>query len=87
MAGCDIAVRVTPRSSRNRVALEDGGIRVWVTAPPAEGEANAAVLRTLAKSLGIAPSRLQIIRGETSRDKTIRVDGLAREEIDTKLGS
>lgn len=72
--GAEIAVRVTPRASRNAVIVEDRAIRVYVTVVPEDGKANAAVVKLLAKALGIARSRLVLVRGATSRDKLFRVD-------------
>ncbi|MRX49360.1 DUF167 domain-containing protein [Paracoccus sp. S-4012] len=72
--GARLAVRVSPRASRNAVTLgEEGTIRVATTAPPADGAANAAVTKLLARALGIAPSRLTLLRGASSRDKLFRV--------------
>lgn len=73
ITGHDIAVRVTPKASRNRITEEDGAIRVYVTVVPEDGKANAAVQKLLAKHLGIAKSRLTLVRGATSRDKVFRV--------------
>lgn len=72
--GAELSIRVTPKASRNRITQEDGQIRVYVTVVPEGGKANAAVLKLLAKALGVPKSRLTILRGETSRDKVIRVD-------------
>ena len=72
--GAEIAVRVTPRASRNRIVAEPGGaIRVYVTVPPEGGRANAAVTRLLAKALGVPKSRLDLVRGAAARDKLFRV--------------
>lgn len=73
--GAEISVRVTPKASRNAVVPEDGVIRVYVTVVPEDGKANAAVIRLLAKALGVAKSRLVLVRGETARDKVFRIDG------------
>ncbi|OYX41977.1 MAG: hypothetical protein B7Z02_13945 [Rhodobacterales bacterium 32-67-9] len=73
--GAEISVRVTPKASRNAIVVEDGAIRVYVTVVPEGGKANAAVVKLLAKALGVAKSRLVLIRGETARDKVFRVDG------------
>ncbi|RYH08560.1 DUF167 domain-containing protein [Tropicimonas sp. IMCC6043] len=70
----EIAVRVTPKASRNALEAGEAGIRVYVTVAPEGGKANAAVRKLLAKALGIAPSALTLIRGETSRDKVFRVE-------------
>ena len=71
--GAEIAVRVTPRASRARVTVEEGLIRVYVTVVPEDGKANRAVQEALAKALGLAKSRLTLIRGQTSRDKVFRL--------------
>jgi len=67
-------VRVTPKASRNTVVREDDVLRVYVTVVPQGGKANAAVQKFLAKELGIAKSRLTLIRGATARDKVFRLD-------------
>ncbi|CAN5520210.1 DUF167 domain-containing protein [soil metagenome] len=69
-------MRVTPRGGQNAVEFpEDGGpIRIRVAAPPADGQANEAVLRMVAEALKVAPSRLTIVRGHRSRDKWVRLD-------------
>ncbi len=72
--GTEIAVRVTPKASRNAVVVEDGAIRVYVTVVPEGGKATAAVVKLLAKALGVAKTRLTLIRGETARDKVFRLD-------------
>ncbi|WP_282157554.1 DUF167 domain-containing protein [Shimia thalassica] len=71
--GTEITVRVTPKASRNVVKVEDGQIRVYVTTVPEGGKANAAVQKLLAKQMGLAKSRLVLIRGQTARDKTFLV--------------
>ncbi|MGB0900516.1 DUF167 domain-containing protein [Halocynthiibacter sp.] len=74
MPGSEIAVRVTPKASRNEVTLaEDGSLRVKVTTVPENGKANAAVVKLLAKTLGVAKSDLQLIRGAASREKLFRL--------------
>lgn len=72
--GAEVSVRVTPKASRNKVDAQDGAIRVYVTTVPENGKATAAVQKLLAKSMGIAKSRLTLIRGQTNRDKVFRVD-------------
>ncbi|MFC2966591.1 DUF167 domain-containing protein [Acidimangrovimonas pyrenivorans] len=71
--GTEIAVRVTPRASRNAVVAEDGAIRVYVTTVPEDGKATAAVVKLLSKAVGVPKSRLELIRGATARDKVFRV--------------
>lgn len=73
LPGAEIAVRVTPRASRNAVVAEGGAIRVYVTVVPEDGKANEAVRKLLATALGVAKSRLILVRGQTARDKVFRV--------------
>ena len=74
LPGAEFAVRVTPRASRNAVLAEGGEIRVYVTVVPEDGKANAAVQKLLAKALGVAKSRLVLVRCATARDKVFRLD-------------
>lgn len=71
--GTEIAVRVTPKASRNAVVAEGGAIRVYVTCVPEDGKATAEVQKLLAKALGVTRSRLVLVRGATARDKLFRV--------------
>lgn len=73
-----LEVRVTPRSPRQRIdSVRNDRLVVRVNAPPADGEANAAVRKLIAKTLGVAQSRVRIARGETARDKTLAVEGVS----------
>ncbi|PTV96412.1 hypothetical protein C8J27_102206 [Rhodobacter aestuarii] len=72
--GAEIALRVTPKASRNQIVSGEDGLRAYVTVVPENGKANAAVVKLLAKSLGVAKTRLTLIRGETARDKVFRLD-------------
>ncbi|HKL55765.1 MAG TPA: DUF167 domain-containing protein [Roseovarius sp.] len=72
--GAQIALRVTPRAARNRIVAEEDRLRVYVTTVPENGKANAAVQKLLARALGIAKSRLILIRGHTAREKVFQVD-------------
>lgn len=77
-----IDVRLTPRGGRDRIDGWDGDVlRVRVAAPPAEGRANEAMLRLIAKAIGVPPSRLTLVAGAQSRTKVIDIEGLTAEEI------
>ncbi len=81
-----LAVRVTPRSSRDQVAGYDAGVlRVRLTAPPVEGAANEALIAFLADALSLPRWRLSLIRGGRSRLKTVEVSGLSEAEIVRRL--
>jgi len=73
--GSALAVRVTPRASRNEIVdlLDDGTIKIRIAAPPADGEANEALIKFLAEILGVSKSRLDIVAGAAGRDKLIAV--------------
>ncbi|WP_411340759.1 DUF167 domain-containing protein [Sphingopyxis sp. J-6] len=68
-----IEVRVTPGAGRDTVAIVDGSVHVRVTAPPADGAANAAVLRVLAAALDRPPRDLTLLRGGKARLKLIGI--------------
>jgi uncharacterized protein (TIGR00251 family) len=78
MSHARLKVLVTPRAGRDEIAgmSGDGVVAVRVTAPPAEGRANDAVCRVIARALGVAPTRVSIAGGAASRLKTVAVEGL-----------
>jgi uncharacterized protein (TIGR00251 family) len=72
-----LKVRVQPGSSRNEIAGQrEGVVVVRVTAPPADGKANKAACKLLADLCGIPQSHVEIVRGESRRDKVIRLGGV-----------
>lgn len=84
----DLEIAVTPRAAADRVGpYADGVLRVRVTRPPADGEANRAVLRLVARALGLPPSRLVLVAGERARRKRLRVDGVDAAELDRRLAT
>jgi uncharacterized protein len=83
----DLQLVVTPRAIADRVGpWRDGVLRVRVTRPPADGEANRSVLRLVARALRVPASRLEIVSGARGRHKRVRVAGLDEEELDRRLG-
>ena len=79
-------VRVQPRASRNQVDGYDAGtVRVRVTAPPQDGKSNAAVVSLLAEALGVAKSRVRIVRGHTSRNKLVSVESLGPKDLQARI--
>lgn len=86
-AGDLLPVRVTARAGREEIAgLRDGVLLVKVSAPPAEGRANEAVLRLIARSLGVARSEAELVRGARSREKLVRIRGLSAAQALERLG-
>jgi uncharacterized protein (TIGR00251 family) len=75
-------VRLQPRARRDEIAgVREGRTVVRVTAPPVDGRANAALVKLIAKRAGVAKGRVSIVRGERSRDKLVRVEGLDDEQL------
>ena len=71
-----LSIRVQPRARRDEVLdVRNGRLLVRTTAAPADGKANKAVISLLASFLGIAPSRIRLVRGKSHRDKQLRIAG------------
>lgn len=68
-----LVLRVTPGARVETVELGEGLVQIKVRAKPESGKANEAVLELLAQALGVATSRLQLLRGATGRDKQVRI--------------
>lgn len=84
---CELAVRVVPRASKAGVAgMRDHAILVRLGAAPVDGAANAELIDTLARALGVPRRALAISAGATSRTKRVRVEGLSRDAALLKLG-
>lgn len=84
--GVRLTVKVQPRSNRNQVVgVEGDALKVKITAPPVDGEANRALLEFLAEKLGVAKSRLRILNGESGRRKVIFIGGVGPVEVAKKL--
>jgi uncharacterized protein (TIGR00251 family) len=86
-AGVRVAVHLLPRAAREEVGgTRDQALLVRVTAPPVEGRANDALCKLLSKRLRVAPSRIEVVAGQRSRRKTVRVAGLSAAEVAARLG-
>jgi len=82
-----LKLHVTPAAREDGLAGWQGdSLRVRVRARPEKGLANEAALRLLAGRLNVPRSRLALVRGATSRDKLIEVEGLSEDELRTRLG-
>ena len=72
-----IEVRLRPRGRGDElIGIVDGVLQARVSAPPVDGRANKALCKLIAKRAGVAPSRVAVVRGEKSRDKLVRVEGI-----------
>ena len=87
MPHADLAVRLQPRARREEVVGERGGaVVIRVTAPPVDGRANAALCAFVAKRAGVPVSRVEVVRGQSARDKVVRVDGVEPAALRRALG-
>lgn len=68
-----LAIRVQPRSSVDSISIQGDELKVRITAPPVEGKANEYLVRYLSKVFGVSKSHIELLSGETSRRKRIRV--------------
>ena len=84
--GVLLSVKLQPRASANAIGDALGSeLRIKVTAPPVDAAANEALVKLLAKQLNCPRNRVELVRGHTSRHKTVKLYGLAPEEVVQKL--
>ena len=86
--GVWLSIKLQPRASANEIGEALGNeLRVKVTAPPVDSAANEALIRFLADKLDCARNQVELVRGQTSRHKVIKLHGLTAEEVAGKLSS
>ncbi len=86
MEGVTFAVKVVPRAKRDEiVGVEGDALKVRLNAPPVEGKANEALVKFLAATLGVKRTEVEILRGETTRHKLVRVRGMSGRSLNEKL--
>jgi len=85
--GAALAIRVTPRASKNEIVdiLSDGTVKIRLTAPPVEGQANEALIKFLSKVLDVPISSLEIVAGDTGRDKLVSIKDMDAEVVHHKI--
>ncbi len=86
--GVFLSVKVQPRASRNELGgLHGDEMKLAVTAPPVDSAANQAVVEFLAEALGLPRRGVTLVRGQTSRHKVLRLDGITAEAAAARLGA
>jgi uncharacterized protein (TIGR00251 family) len=86
--GAILAVRAQPGAKRNAVLGEHtGALKVAVTAPPEDGRANASLVEVLRDWLGVKRSQVEIVGGQTTRNKTLLIRGVTPEELQSKVAA
>ncbi|HEU19491.1 MAG TPA: YggU family protein [Deltaproteobacteria bacterium] len=77
-------IRVLPRSSRCEIAgIQNDALKLKITAPPIEGQANEECIRFLSDALGVKRNRISIIAGRKSKNKSVAVTGLTTKDIES----
>lgn len=86
MPDTNLKLHVSPRGSKNEITgWRDDVLCVKLTAPPVEGAANAAVVRFIADALKIRKSQVELVSGDKSREKVVRISGLSEIDIRERL--
>jgi uncharacterized protein (TIGR00251 family) len=85
--GAALTIRVTPRARKTEIGgvLDDGTLRIRVSAPPVEGKANKALIKFLSEVLGVRKNKIEIVAGERGLDKIISVIGLPAAEAEAAI--
>jgi uncharacterized protein (TIGR00251 family) len=86
-AAITLKIHLHPRASRDEICgLHGDALKIKVTAPSIEGKANMALKRFIAKKLNLAASQVEIMVGQRSREKILRISGISRTEVEKALG-
>lgn len=86
MADTLLRLHVTPRGSRNEiVGWRENVLYIKITAPPVEGAANSAIVKFVADSLNVRKSQVELVSGDKSREKTLRISGLSDSDIRNRI--
>lgn len=80
--GLLVKLRIVPNSSKNDIILEDEFIKVKITAQPIENKANKALVEFISKTFKIPKTAIDIVKGDTSKDKTLLIKGLEKTKSD-----
>ncbi len=84
--GIRLEIKVQPRSAKNMITgVQEGRLKIKITSPPVEGEANKALIDFLSRQLRLPKKNVLIIRGDTSTHKLVEIQGINREELLSKL--
>jgi uncharacterized protein (TIGR00251 family) len=87
--GSALAIRVVPGASKNEIAevLEDGTLRIRLTAPPVEGKANKALVDFLSNWLNVPRSKIAIVAGEKRHDKLVSILDIDSEVLQQRIAN
>jgi uncharacterized protein len=86
--GCVLPVRAQPGARKAGILGEQAGaLKVAVTAPPADGRANKALVEALREALGLKRSQVELLSGPTSREKRFLIRGLGKKELEDRVAA
>lgn len=80
--GILFSIKISPNASKNEIIKTDDGLKVKITAQPIDGKANKALIEFLSKQLKIAKSNFEIVKGQTSKEKTVLLKTFDKEIIE-----
>ncbi|NIM94350.1 MAG: DUF167 domain-containing protein [Anaerolineales bacterium] len=82
-----MTIRVTPRARKTEISgiMDDGTLRIRISAPRSEGKANKALIKYLSKILGVRKNRIDIVAGEKSLDKIVSILDMSAEEVQKQI--
>ncbi len=83
--GLILRLKIVPNSSKNDIIWENDGLKIKITAQPIENKANKALIEFISKKLKIAKSNISIIKGETTKEKTLLLKNIKEIELIEKL--
>jgi len=82
----NIRVQIQPRSSKDQIiGLHNGRLKIKISAPPVDGKANQNLIEFIAKALGVSKSKIEIVKGRSSKLKTLRISGIDQKSLSLLL--
>lgn len=77
-----LTIRVVPRASKSEiVGFTDGVLKVRIASPPVDGAANAELVKLLSKTFDVSKSRIEILSGQTSKTKQVKICGIKSHDL------
>jgi hypothetical protein len=84
--GVTIKIKIQPRASKNEITgITEHALRLRLTAPPVDGEANIACSAFLGQIFGVAKSKVVVVSGQTSRSKVVKIAGISHQQVLKRL--
>ena len=82
----NIQVQIQPRSSKDQIiGIHNGRLKIKISAPPVDGKANQNLIEFIAKAFGVSKSKIEIVKGRTSKLKTLKISGIDQKSFSLLL--